>query len=66
MSGVDMDGRMLRKGASASIGNFVRELGGILPANFEEQSDRISRLGARRSRWPTGSARLALSISKTS
>jgi K+-transporting ATPase ATPase B chain len=45
MSGVDMDGRMLRKGASASVGNFVRELGGVLPAHFEEQSDRISRMG---------------------
>jgi K+-transporting ATPase ATPase B chain len=45
MSGVDIDGRMLRKGASSSIANFVRELGGVLPANFEEQSDRISRMG---------------------
>ncbi len=45
MSGVDIDGRMLRKGASSSVANFVRELGGTLPANFDEQSDRISRLG---------------------
>jgi K+-transporting ATPase ATPase B chain len=45
MSGVDIDGRMLRKGASSSIGTFVRELGGVVPATFEEQSDRISRLG---------------------
>lgn len=45
MSGVDIDGRMLRKGASNSIANFVKELGGTLPANFEEESDRISRLG---------------------
>jgi K+-transporting ATPase ATPase B chain len=45
MSGVDIDGRMLRKGASNSIANFVRELGGSLPATFEETSDRISRVG---------------------
>ncbi len=45
MSGVDLDGRMLRKGASAAIAKFVRQLGGSVPANFEEISDRISRTG---------------------
>ena len=45
MSGVDMDGRMLRKGASSAIANFVKDLGGSLPPTFEEASDRISRLG---------------------
>ena len=45
MSGVDIDGRMLRKGASAAIANFVKELGGSLPAGFEDISDRISRSG---------------------
>jgi potassium-transporting ATPase ATP-binding subunit len=45
MSGVDIDGRMLRKGASGAIANFVKDLGGPLPANFEETSDRISRSG---------------------
>lgn len=45
MSGVDIDGRMLRKGASSSIANFVKELGGTLPASYEETSDRISRSG---------------------
>jgi len=45
MSGVDIDGRMLRKGASNSIATFVKELGGALPASFEETSDRISRVG---------------------
>jgi K+-transporting ATPase ATPase B chain len=45
MSGVDIDGRMLRKGASSSIANFVKELGGALPSSFEETSDRISRVG---------------------
>ncbi|MBV9760977.1 MAG: potassium-transporting ATPase subunit KdpB [Acidobacteriaceae bacterium] len=45
MSGVDIDGRMLRKGASGAIATFVKELGGELPGNFEEISDRISRGG---------------------
>ncbi len=45
MSGVDIDGRRLRKGASGAISNFVKELGGNLPADFEETSDRISRTG---------------------
>ena len=45
MSGVDLDGRMLRKGASSAIAGFVKELGGSLPANYDEVSDRISRTG---------------------
>lgn len=45
MSGVDIDNRMLRKGASGAIAKFVRELGGSIPPLFEETSDRISRMG---------------------
>jgi K+-transporting ATPase ATPase B chain len=45
MSGVDIDGRMLRKGASSAIANFVRENGGAIPGGFEETADRISRGG---------------------
>ncbi|MBV8569617.1 MAG: potassium-transporting ATPase subunit KdpB [Acidobacteriaceae bacterium] len=45
MSGVDIDGRMLRKGASGAIANLVKGLGGSLPPNYEETSDRISRTG---------------------
>ncbi len=45
MSGVDIDGRMLRKGASSAIASFVKDLGGSLPPAFDETSDRISRLG---------------------
>ncbi|MBV9301491.1 MAG: potassium-transporting ATPase subunit KdpB [Acidobacteriaceae bacterium] len=45
MSGVDIDGRMLRKGASGAIAHFIKELGGPLPSNLEEVSDRISRNG---------------------
>ncbi len=45
MSGVDIDGRVLRKGASDSIAQFVRERGGRVPPAFAEISERISRTG---------------------
>src|SRR6201996_4579515 len=45
MSGVDIDGRQLRKGASAAIANFVKESGGKVPTDFDEISERISRSG---------------------
>ncbi|HET8549943.1 MAG TPA: potassium-transporting ATPase subunit KdpB [Bryobacteraceae bacterium] len=45
MSGVDLDGRQLRKGASDAIAKFVTERGGEIPADFQETSDRISRNG---------------------
>ena len=45
MSGVDVDGRQLRKGASDSICKFVIERGGAIPGDFQELSDRISRSG---------------------
>jgi K+-transporting ATPase ATPase B chain len=45
MSGVDLDGRKLRKGATDAIIQFVKEQGGTAPANFKELSDRISRSG---------------------
>jgi K+-transporting ATPase ATPase B chain len=45
MSGVDMDGRHLRKGATDAITRFVEEQGGRVPANFGDLSDRISRSG---------------------
>jgi len=45
MSGVDIDGRMLRKGASGSIATFVKELGGTVPPIFEQTADTISRKG---------------------
>ncbi len=45
MSGVDIDGRMLRKGASGAIANLVKELGGTVPQDFEKTSDGISRTG---------------------
>jgi potassium-transporting ATPase ATP-binding subunit len=45
MSGVDYDGRQLRKGASDSIANFVRERGGVVPPDFKEVAERIARSG---------------------
>jgi K+-transporting ATPase ATPase B chain len=45
MSGVDMAGRALRKGASSAIEKFVIECGGTVPAVYQETSDRISRTG---------------------
>jgi len=45
MSGVDLDGRSLRKGASESVANFVREQGGIVPPDLTEAAARISRQG---------------------
>ena len=45
MSGVDLDGRQLRKGASEAICKFVVERGGQVPSGFQDISDRISRNG---------------------
>lgn len=45
MSGVDLDGRMFRKGASSAIAKFVKDMGGSIPARFDEMADRISRTG---------------------
>jgi len=45
MSGVDMDGRQLRKGATEAIIGFVQERGGKVPASLSEAAERISRNG---------------------
>jgi potassium-transporting ATPase ATP-binding subunit len=45
MSGVDFQGRQLRKGATEAITKFVTERGGNVPPGFQEMSDRISRNG---------------------
>jgi K+-transporting ATPase ATPase B chain len=45
MSGVDIDGRRLRKGATDAIVQFVTDKGGKVPVTFTETSDRISRTG---------------------
>ena len=45
MSGVDLDGRHFRKGATDAIGKFVREQGGLIPQDIIDISDRIARQG---------------------
>ena len=45
MSGVDIDGRRLRKGATDAIAKFVKEAGGNVPPSLSEISDRIARNG---------------------
>src|ERR1700686_1303947 len=45
MSGVDFEGRQLRKGATDAIIKFVIERQGDVPGDFKEMSDRISRNG---------------------
>jgi K+-transporting ATPase ATPase B chain len=45
MSGVDLDGRQLRKGAANSVANWIREQGGDIPAALGEVVDGISAAG---------------------
>ena len=45
MSGVDLDGRQLRKGAGDAVIEFVRAEGGRPPAELQAELDRIGREG---------------------
>jgi K+-transporting ATPase ATPase B chain len=45
MSGVDFQGRRLRKGATEAICNFVRESGGVIAPDVHAMSDGIARSG---------------------
>ena len=45
MSGVDMDGRRIRKGAGDAIERFVADQGGQTPPQLQEHLDRIGREG---------------------
>src|SRR5579859_3113031 len=45
MSGVDMDGRKLRKGAADAVKRFVEEQGGRVPPRLDEEVDKIARAG---------------------
>src|SRR6201993_5315940 len=45
MSGVDLDGRQLRKGAADAVKRFVEEQGGRAPARLDEEVDKIARDG---------------------
>jgi K+-transporting ATPase ATPase B chain len=45
MSGVNIDGRRIRKGATDSVRQYVLDRGGSFPARVSEITDRISRSG---------------------
>lgn len=45
MSGVDLDGRMIRKGAADAIEKFLQQNGGILPKEVRATVDGIARSG---------------------
>ncbi|WBO63201.1 potassium-transporting ATPase subunit KdpB [Streptomyces camelliae] len=45
MSGVDVDGRKIRKGATASVVAWVREQGGEVAQDAQELTDRIAQAG---------------------
>ena len=46
MSGLNVDGREIRKGAAEAIRNWVVEQGGTIPDGLEEVVDRIARSGS--------------------
>jgi potassium-transporting ATPase ATP-binding subunit len=46
MSGLDVDGRQIRKGAAESVRNWVVEQGGTPPDGLQEIVDRIARSGS--------------------
>jgi K+-transporting ATPase ATPase B chain len=45
MSGVDLDGRQLRKGAASSVANWIRDQGGTIPTILGDIVDGISAAG---------------------
>jgi K+-transporting ATPase ATPase B chain len=45
MSGVDLDGRRIRKGAVEAMVKFVREQGGTVPRQFTDAAEQIARNG---------------------
>lgn len=45
MSGVDVDGRTVRKGAAASVISWVRQQGGSVPADVAASVDKVSQSG---------------------
>ncbi len=46
MSGVDFDGRRLRKGAKDAVESYIVEQGGALPASVRETAERVAREGS--------------------
>ena len=66
MSGVDIDGRRLRKGATDAVIKFVLEEGGAVPLGFTDAADRISRTGGTPLAVADGRGCSASSTSRTS
>ena len=46
MSGVDIGGRPVRKGAAEEIARFVKNRGGLLPADLQARVDEVARRGS--------------------
>ncbi|HEV2361621.1 MAG TPA: potassium-transporting ATPase subunit KdpB, partial [Acidimicrobiales bacterium] len=46
MSGLDVDGRQVRKGAAEAVKKWCVELGGVVPADLDPIVERISRAGS--------------------
>jgi K+-transporting ATPase ATPase B chain len=46
MSGLDFEGRQIRKGAAESVKTWVTEQGGTVPAGLDEVVERVSRAGS--------------------
>jgi K+-transporting ATPase ATPase B chain len=46
MSGLDLDGRQIRKGAAESVKRWVVEQGGTVPPDLDEIVERVSRAGS--------------------
>jgi potassium-transporting ATPase ATP-binding subunit len=46
MSGVDMDGRRIRKGAPDAIIKYVKDAGGTIPPEIKESIERVANSGA--------------------
>src|SRR5208282_3047822 len=46
MSGLDVDGRQIRKGAGDAIKHWTAEQGGTIPAGLDDLVDGISRRGS--------------------
>jgi potassium-transporting ATPase ATP-binding subunit len=46
MSGLDLDGRQIRKGAAESVKRWVTEQGGTVPADLDAIVERVSRAGS--------------------
>ncbi len=45
MSGANLPGRQIRKGAAMAINNYIRERGGVIPDDVEKNVNAISRQG---------------------